>query len=1055
MITLASGENNPTIDAGIVTLASLGNFVFNDENRNGQQDAGEAGVDGVTVNLLQGGNQIATATTAGGGLYLFEDLAPGDYVVEFTNIPTGFQLTAPNQGDDATDSDAAIADGRTGIITLASGDNDLTNDAGIFQDASLGNFVFTDTNGNGQQDAGEPGVDGVVVNLILNGTEIATTTTAGGGIYNFGDLQPGDYIVEFVAPAGTTFTTANQGDDASDSDADETTGQSPVITLASGDSDLTIDAGIVAPASLGNFVFNDENRNGQQDAGEAGVDGVTVNLLQGGNQIATATTAGGGLYLFEDLAPGDYVVEFTNIPTGFELTTPNQGDDATDSDAAIADGRTGIITLASGDEDLTNDAGIFENASLGNFVFNDTNGNGQQDTGETGIDGVVVNLIQNGTEIATTTTAGGGIYNFGDLQPGDYIVEFVAPAGTTFTTANQGDDASDSDADEATGQSAVITLASGENNPTIDAGIVTLASLGNFVFNDENRNGQQDAGEAGVDGVTVNLLQGGNQIATATTAGGGLYLFEDLAPGDYIVEFTNIPTGFELTTPNQGDDATDSDAAIADGRTGIITLASGDNDLTNDAGIFQDASLGDFVFEDLNGNGQQDTGEPGIGGVTVKLLDENGDPVATTVTLADGSYNFGGLAPGDYTVEFEAPTGTTFTTANTGNDASDSDADPTTGQSAVITLASGENNPTIDAGIVRPASLGNFVFDDLNNNGQQDAGEDGVDGVTVTLFQGTTQIATATTTGGGLYLFEDLAPGDYIVEFSNFPTGFEPTTPNVGDDATDSDAAGNGRTGIITLASGDEDLTNDAGIFQPNSSGLGDFVFQDTNANGIQDPDEPGVEGATVMLLDENGDMVAGVPSQTTGEDGAYLFSDIAPGDYQVKITAPEGFVVTFTGSGTDPELDSDIDGTGTNEGISPTVSVPANTVVRDVDGGLVPPKPTTFVGWQLQNPLGGENGDDQNADLDAFGNVTEYATCMDPSSGAKPKSPLYLGVDSATGLLGASFNRIKGIEDTTFALQFSTTGGDWVDVTTITPFVTDNLDGTETVTYPEHRVPW
>ena len=315
--------------------------------------------------------------------------------------------------------------------------------------------------------------------------------------------------------------------------------RSPPATTTS-----TIDAGIVTLASLGNFVFNDENRNGQQDAGEAGVDGVTVNLLQGGSQIATATTAGGGLYLFEDLAPGDYVVEFTNIPTGFELTTPNQGDDATDSDAAIADGRTGIITLASGDEDLTNDAGIFQDASLGNFVFNDTNGNGQQDTGETGIDGVVVNLIQNGTEIATTTTAGGGIYNFGDLQPGDYIVEFVAPAGTTPRRPTKAMTHPTATRIETTGQSAVITLASGENNPTIDAGIVTLASLGNFVFNDENRNGQQDAGEAGVDGVTVNLIQGGSQIATATTAGGGLYLFENLAPGDYIVEFTNIPTGF-------------------------------------------------------------------------------------------------------------------------------------------------------------------------------------------------------------------------------------------------------------------------------------------------------------------------------------------------------------------------------------------------------------------------------------------------------------------------------------------------------------------------------
>ena len=614
--------------------SSLGDLVFEDLNGNGQQDAGEPGVDGVTVRLLdENGVELETTDTAGGGFYSFTDLFPGDYIVDFV-APAGTVLTTANSGNDATDSDADPATGESPIVTLAPGENNVTIDAGIVEVASLGDVVFEDLNGNGQQDAGEPGVNGVTVNLIQGGAQIATTTTDDGA-YSFGGLAPGDYIVEFVAPAGTTFTTANTGNDASDSDADETTGQSPVVTLASGENDPTIDAGIVTLASLGNFVFNDENRNGQQDAGEAGVNGVTVNLLdENGIQIATDTTAGGGLYLFEDLAPGDYIVEFTNIPNGFELTTPNQGADATDSDAALANGRTGIITLASGDEDLTNDAGIFQDASLGDIVFEDTNGNGIQDGGEPGVNGVTVNLLdENGVQIATTETVNGA-YSFSGLPPGNYIVEFIAPPNSMFTSVDSGED-----------------------------------------------------------------------------------------------------------------DAADSDADPTTGRTGIIMLASGENNISVDAGIMEPVSLGDVVFEDINGNGIQDGGEPGVNGVTINLLDENGIQIATTETV-NGAYSFSGLAPGSYIVEFVAPIGSTFTTANSGNDdASDSDADPTTGQSAVVTLASGENNPTIDAGIVTLASLGNFVFNDENRNGQQDAGEAGVDGVTVNLLQGGSQIATATTAG--------------------------------------------------------------------------------------------------------------------------------------------------------------------------------------------------------------------------------------------------------------------------------------------------------------------
>jgi len=459
---------------------------------------------------------------------------------------------------------------------------------------SIGDFVWYDTNRNGIQDIGEPGIDGVTVNLYDVSGFVATTTTLGGGVYGFTGLTPGNYLVEFILPAGFVFSPKDQGgDDALDSDADTTTGKTIVTTLSPGENDLTWDAGMYEiPASIGDFVWYDTNRDGIQDTGESGIDGVTVKLYDViGNLIATTTTSGGGVYGFTNLTPGNYSVEFI-LPADFVFSPQDQGgDDAIDSDADTT-GKTIVTTLSPGENDLTWDAGMYEiPASIGNFVWYDTNRNGIQDVGELGIDGVTVNLYDViGNLIATTTTSGGGVYGFTNLTPGDYLVEFILPAGFVFSPKDQGgNDALDSDADTTTGKTIVTTLSPGENDLTWDAGMYEIpASIGDFVWNDANANGIQDTGEPGIDGVTVNLYDVfGNLVATTTTSGGGIYGFTDLTPGDYSVEFI-LPAGFVFSLQNQGsNDDVDSDADTTTGRTTSTTLAPGENDLTWDAGMYQ------------------------------------------------------------------------------------------------------------------------------------------------------------------------------------------------------------------------------------------------------------------------------------------------------------------------------------------------------------------------------------------------------------------------------------------------------------------------------------
>jgi uncharacterized repeat protein (TIGR01451 family) len=448
---------------------------------------------------------------------------------------------------------------------------------------------------------------------------------------------------------------------------------------------------------IGDFVWVDTNGNGIQDAGEVGLAGVTVYLYDSADAS--------GNYIFTGLTPGDYYVEFVG-PAGYSFTQQDQGaDDSLDSDANISTGLTPTFSLAGGEANTTIDAGLYQPGSVSDFVWEDTNQNGIQDAGEAGMAGVTVNLYDSADNlITTTTTDASGLYSFTNLDPGDYYVEFVEPAGYSFTPQDQGvDDTVDSDADVTTGQTATFTLTSGEDNTTIDAGLFQPGSIGDFVWVDTNQDGIQDAGEAGLAGVTVNLYDSAdNLIATTTTDASGNYVFTDFASGDYYVEFVE-PAGYSFTLQDQGaDDTLDSDANISTGLTQTFSLASGEVNTTIDAGLYQPGSVSDFVWVDTNQNGIQDAGEPGLAGVTVNLYDSADNLIATTTTDASGNYIFTGLTPGDYYIEFVAPAGYNFTPQDQGaDDTTDSDAD-VTGQTAIFTITSGESDITVDAGLYQP-----------------------------------------------------------------------------------------------------------------------------------------------------------------------------------------------------------------------------------------------------------------------------------------------------------------------------------------------------------------
>ena len=1001
--------------------ASIGDEVWGDTDGDGENDETGTEIEDIKVIIFPvvGGVKQAMLDmefTDTNGNYLFDLLPPGDYAIQFdlansTNADAAdFVFTSSNISagttDDTNDSDAAT-DGCTGTYTLNEGDEDLTADAGIVQLGKLGNLVWEDTNGNGLQDLGEPGIGAIDVTIsgtTATGTDITTivpnatiqtsSTPATLGEYCFTDLPPGDYKVTFGTPTGMVTTTLDvntNGNDATDSDANAMSMSTPT-NIESGEEDNTHDAGFYTPAKLGNLVWEDLNGNGIQDTGEPGIAGIDVTIsgtTGDGTDITTvvpnatiqtsSATATLGEYCFTDLPPGAYKVTF-GTPTDMVATVADEptGTDANDSDADPANGlMSEMVTLESGDENNDLDGGFLAPVEVGDFVFVDVNYDGLQDGDDMPLEGVTVTLYNcaddtpvttdsEGSAITATMTSATGEYLFDNLSPGDYYVVFdVTTAtdgnGADYITTKEDESTDrgiDSDVNATTGRSDKTGfLESGEEDKTLDAGFFLPVSVGNIAFVDTNNDGLQDFDglngddDLSLEGVTVTLYNcasdtpvttdaNGDPVVALTTGTDGEYLFDDLFPGDYYVIFdvTTATNGSQyiLTTENEGGDTevdSDIDANGKSDKTGF--LSSGEEDLSLDAGYFLPITVGDETFVDVNGDGLQDANDEPLEGVTVTLYDcttntpvaadANGDAVIAQITNAAGEYLFEDLNPGDYYVIFDVTTaanGADYVTTyeNEGGDTGvDSDVNTTTGQSDKTGfLSSGGEDLTLDAGYYLPAKLGNFVWQDYNDNGIQDAGELGISSVDVTISgmtgNGTdittvVPMATIATGSNGEYCFTNLPPGEYELTFTP-PMDMQVSDQNspngANDDSDDSDAdPTTGVTETYTLTSGQEENDVDAGY---NAVDYGDnpdtyATTGNTGASHVINPDKylgAGVDGELDGTAsaesdgDDSGTTVYTEGTVTAGddEDGITFLTPLIPGNeacIEVTYTAATG----------------------------------------------------------------------------------------------------------------------------------------------------------------------
>ncbi|MBP2473374.1 putative repeat protein (TIGR01451 family) [Crossiella equi] len=842
-------------------------------------------IPGVTITLT-GNGPPRTTTTGPDGSWSFPDLPPGTYTVTETQ-PPGF-----GDGPDKPGSAGGVAQQPDTIsgITLAPGQSG-TGYLFVENRSTLGGNVYTDANDNGVRDSGEAGIPGTTVTLTgtdANGKPVSrTTTTDADGKYFFDRLLSGTYTVTETQPAGYLDGKDKAGNAGGTVGDDTVTG----ITLPAGSASLGYDFGELPPAGISGKVVEDDG---------TPIPGVTITLTGNGTTLTTATGPDGS-WSFPNLPPGTYTVTETQPPGfGDGPDTPGSAGGTPQAPDTISG-----ITLTPG-KNGTGYVFTEKRSSLAGQVYADANDNGVRDPGEAPIPGVQVTLSgtdANGAPVArTATTDADGKYVFDRLLSGTYTVTEKQPAGYL-----DGKDKAGS-AGGTVGEDTVsaITLPVGTAATGYDFGELPPAGISGRVVEDDG---------TPIPGVTITLT-GNGPPRTTTTGPDGTWSFPDLPPGTYTVTETQ-PPGF-----GDGPDKPGSAGGVAQQPDTIsgITLTPGQGASEY---VFTEtrSSLAGQVYVDTNNNGVRDPGEPGIPGTTVTLAgtDAAGQPVTrSTTTDADGEYVFGRLLGGDYTVTETQPEQYTDGKDRVGS----LGGELVPPDSVKVTVPAGKQGTGYDFGEVGAAVTGT-VWLDTNGNGTIDPAETTrLPGVEVVLLDGSGKEVAKTTTGpDGTYAFPGLPPGDYTVRQTQ-PGGYGTTTPNEVE---------------VTVPAGGTGKAD----FGEQLGAIGDFVWSDTNANGVQDADEPGVAGVGVVLYGKDGKQVA---KTTTGPDGTYVFTDLPAGEYAVGFQLPAGQAFTPSGKGTGATgSDADL---ATGRSPSVTVAVVDGKITQrsDVDAGLVAAKPDLAV---------------------------------------------------------------------------------------------------------------
>ncbi len=564
--------------------------------------------------------------------------------------------------------------------------------------------VYHDANVNCQHDADEDGIAGVHITLQKFNSDtaayetVASTVTDAGGHYVFGSdlgLLPGKFRIVETQPEGYLDVGASAGTVAGTA--------SGIVANSNVLSEINVPLGgtvaenydfkEVLPATLQGNVYHDRNDDGVRGPGEEGIANVLIQVTRIGakdsglddpfiqTEPVLVRTDANGHYEVTGLPPGIYqVTEINNYPpgenplVGFVDGKDTVGRVNSVQVGSLANDQFNGVLLCAGENGMEYNFGELKPASIGGYVSLATPQGDcldPTDPDHTGIAGVEIRLLDSGGNlVASTRTDETGHYEFNNLGTGTYTIVEVQPAGYldgdesvgTVAGSQVGRPGSN---DRLTG----IVLVSGSAGTNYNFCEHLPAALRGSVWHDVNNDGIFGASESGIAGVTIQLFdRANNLVAETVTDADGRYAFDNLYAGEYrIVEIQ----------PGDYVDGKDSLGGIDGNLVGQaendsfrnINLLEGQQGVKYDFGEIRLASIQGTVHLDPNGDCvyNPSAGDQPLAGVTMQLLNADGNVVAETVTNAQGQYSFDHLLPGTWSVRQVQP-GDVFTAGQRAGD---------------------------------------------------------------------------------------------------------------------------------------------------------------------------------------------------------------------------------------------------------------------------------------------------------------------------------------------------------------------------------------------------
>lgn len=883
-VTLANGalvisDEPATVTAKAANPAALTIHAFRDNDNNGSRGKYEEGVSGATMSLITEVNGVEVVVASGetdknGEVSLA--VPAGTYVLR-SELPAGFGHGAHGKNVSANMS---IMDETTERVqnsvplTLEAGS--VTDvGVGVMTMAALQGLVWLDENDDGVYQDGEPGQAGIKIRAVgvKNGLVYETESGEDGKFY-IGQMRYGTYNVEYSLPDGLVFARYSQtgGNRRSIITSEFKRSETDQVILERGDLEEVL-LGVMKGSDINGICFLDENNNGVYDEGEKTLEGVKVVLYRQaiGKELLNTVSDENGRFTFANIRGSTFRVKAT-IPQGYVYTIAGEGEYG-NMFAPGTDRREHTISdvVLENDSEMTMAIGAITYGSISGTVYLDDDFSGSRMDAEKMVNNFTVTLTDEKGNTRTAKTNRSGVYTFDDLAPGQYTVSATANRGLAFTRTGDGNILRNLSG--GAGESDPVALTMGADLTGLDIGMITPGHVSGVVFADKNDNGLRDADEGGLLGAVVHLMDETGDVATRTIGADGSFLFDAVLPGTYRLRYELPGDGVFAPLADGGNTI----APDSDGTTDSFTIGVGEEVAAPLCGALALGDIEGMVFADHNGSGAQDANEAALAGVTLILTPSREDLTEQTVlTDATGAYSFTGLRPDTYTLTLRFPEGMVLSKLD-GNVTL-----PLTHglneQQVNIEIGLGEEWLNQALGGVIPSKMSGQVWVDENDNGRMDAGEITPENETLTLLDETGAVfAQVQTDAEGRFAIDGIAPGVYSLAY-DLKEGTQ--AARLGDSTFTTE----GSQLVMTEIEISENNNYTAPMLGLKiDTSIGGMVWCD-NAGEIAP-----LSGAEVILLDEKGSELQ---TATTGEDGIYRFDGLMPGNYRLRVTLPNGYVV-------------------------------------------------------------------------------------------------------------------------------------------------------------------